>query len=47
MAGIEHHGADVVVGVFALLTISIGEELESRFFKVLSCVSAQIIRILI
>lgn len=27
------------VGVFTLLTISIGEELESRFFKVLSCVS--------
>ncbi|EPE24768.1 hypothetical protein GLAREA_08621 [Glarea lozoyensis ATCC 20868] len=26
------------VGVFTLLTISIGEELESRFFKVLSCV---------
>jgi C4-dicarboxylate transporter/malic acid transport protein len=26
------------VGVFTLLTISIGEELESRFFKVTSCV---------
>jgi len=26
-------------GVFTLLTITIGEELESRFFKVLSCVS--------
>ncbi|KAL2063843.1 hypothetical protein VTL71DRAFT_4337 [Oculimacula yallundae] len=26
------------VGVFTLLTISIGEELESEFFKVLSCV---------
>lgn len=25
-------------GVFTLLTISIGEELQSRFFKVLSCV---------
>ena len=25
-------------GVFTLLTIAIGEELESRFFKVLSCV---------
>lgn len=28
------------VGVFTLLTISLGEELESRFFKVLSCVCA-------
>lgn len=28
------------VGVFTLLTMTIGEELESRFFKVLSCVSA-------
>jgi hypothetical protein len=27
------------IGVFTLLTISIGEELESRFFKVTSCVS--------
>ena len=27
------------VGVFTLLTITLGEELESRFFKVLSCVS--------
>lgn len=27
------------IGVFTLLTITIGEELESRFFKVLSCVS--------
>ncbi|KIY01589.1 uncharacterized protein Z520_03141 [Fonsecaea multimorphosa CBS 102226] len=26
------------VGVFTLLTITIGEELESRFFKILSCV---------
>lgn len=26
------------VGVFTLLTVTIGEELESRFFKVLSCV---------
>jgi hypothetical protein len=26
-------------GVFTLLTIAIGEELESHFFKVLSCVS--------
>ncbi|KAH6719485.1 sulfite efflux pump SSU1 [Leptodontidium sp. MPI-SDFR-AT-0119] len=26
------------VGVFTLLTISIGEELESQFFKILSCV---------
>lgn len=28
------------VGVFTLLTMTIGEELESRFFKVLSCVRA-------
>ena len=27
-------------GVFTLLTITIGEEMESRFFKVLSCVSS-------
>lgn len=27
------------VGVFTLLTITLGEELESKFFKVLSCVS--------
>jgi hypothetical protein len=27
-------------GVFTLLTMSIGEELESQFFKVLSCVSS-------
>ena len=27
-------------GVFTLLTITIGEELESRFFKVTSCVSS-------
>ena len=26
-------------GVFTLLTISLGEELESKFFKILSCVS--------
>jgi hypothetical protein len=29
-------------GVFTLLTISIGEELESRFFKVTSCVSSHL-----
>lgn len=29
----------VDTGVFTLLTISIGEELELKFFKVLSCVS--------
>ena len=29
----------MTIGVFTLLTIAIGEELESRFFKVLSCVS--------
>jgi tellurite resistance protein TehA-like permease len=28
-----------LLGVFTLLTISLGEELESKFFKVLSCVS--------
>ena len=31
------------VGVFTLLTISLGEELESRFFKVLSCVSLDLV----
>jgi hypothetical protein len=29
----------VVIGVFTLLTISIGEEFDFRFFKILSCVS--------
>ncbi|KAI9696422.1 MAG: hypothetical protein M1836_005700 [Candelina mexicana] len=26
------------IGVFTLLTLALGEELESKFFKVLSCV---------
>ena len=29
----------IVSGIFSLLTIVLGEELESKFFKVLSCVS--------
>lgn len=29
----------ILIGVFTLLTILIGEELESRIFKVFSCVS--------
>jgi len=28
-----------VIGVFVLLTISIGEEFEFKFFKILACVS--------
>ena len=36
----KHGQTDVFwTGVFTLQTITIGEELESRFFKVLSCVS--------
>ena len=29
-----------MAGVFTLLTIALGEEIESRFFKILSCVSS-------
>jgi tellurite resistance protein TehA-like permease len=29
----------VVLGIFTLLTISIGEQFELKFFKILSCVS--------
>lgn len=32
-------GNSAMTGVFTLLTISIGEEFDFRFFKVLSCVS--------
>jgi hypothetical protein len=28
-----------MIGIFTLLTISIGEEFDFKFFKILSCVS--------
>lgn len=34
---------DLRTGVFDLLTITIGEELESKFFKILSCVSLSVL----
>jgi hypothetical protein len=36
----------VVLGVFTLLTISVGEEFEFKFFKILSCVSLSRPRVL-
>jgi tellurite resistance protein TehA-like permease len=39
-ASVSTADTTVCEGVFTLLTISLGEELESKFFKVLSCVSS-------
>ena len=41
LCGFRYRIVLMSTGVFTLLTISLGEELESKFFKVLSCVSSR------